>query len=265
MDVAAIGKKTRPLGCGARGGARAPLRRGGADLRRGGRAALSMRRLAGEVGCSPMVALPAFRGQAGADRRRARAAFNRLAEVVDVVAGDGRHRAADIGEAYGITLRPPNSGRLQADVRPRPARRGRLSKSSHPAASAQAREAMSGYVRELVDAGVLAGDPVALGYVFWAAIHGLVVLDLAGRLPGGRAQLRDPARHRAQRPDARAASLARQRRPSPLDRTAKQPQTTAADILPPRGRGDHEVAEGVRRRFDLGDWPTRLRVRRAAT
>ena len=51
------------------------------------------------------------------------------------------------------------------------------------AASARAREAMSGYVRELVDAGVLAGDPVALGYVFWAAIHGLVVLDLAGRLP----------------------------------------------------------------------------------
>jgi hypothetical protein len=51
------------------------------------------------------------------------------------------------------------------------------------AATARAREAMAGYVRELVEAGVLAGDPVALGYVFWAAIHGLVVLDLAGRIP----------------------------------------------------------------------------------
>ena len=51
------------------------------------------------------------------------------------------------------------------------------------AAAARAREAMSGYVRELVDAGVLEGDPVALGYVFWAAIHGLIVLDLAGRIP----------------------------------------------------------------------------------
>ncbi len=30
---------------------------------------------------------------------------------------------------------------------------------------------------------MLAGDPVELGYVFWAAIHGLIVLDLAGRIP----------------------------------------------------------------------------------
>jgi hypothetical protein len=39
---------------------------------------------------------------------------------------------------------------------------------------------------------VLVGDPVALGYVFWATIHGLVVLDLAGRLPAepGFEQLR---------------------------------------------------------------------------
>ena len=42
---------------------------------------------------------------------------------------------------------------------------------------------MNGYVHELVEAGVLEGDPVELGYVFWAAIHGLVVLDLAGRIP----------------------------------------------------------------------------------
>ena len=42
---------------------------------------------------------------------------------------------------------------------------------------------VAGYVRELVEAGVLVGDPVALGYVFWAAIHGLIVLDLAGRIP----------------------------------------------------------------------------------
>jgi hypothetical protein len=50
-------------------------------------------------------------------------------------------------------------------------------------ASARARSAQSDYVRELVEAGVLVGDPVTLGYVFWATIHGLVLLDLAGRLP----------------------------------------------------------------------------------
>jgi hypothetical protein len=37
-----------------------------------------------------------------------------------------------------------------------------------------------------------AGDPVALGYVFWATIHGLIVLELGGRLPAepGFEQLR---------------------------------------------------------------------------
>jgi hypothetical protein len=35
----------------------------------------------------------------------------------------------------------------------------------------------------LVTAGIFAGDPQILGYVFWATLHGLVVLHLAGKLP----------------------------------------------------------------------------------
>jgi AcrR family transcriptional regulator len=108
------------------------------------------------------------------------AAFNRLADALDGVARDGRHRAADIGEAYVRFARQnPAAYKLMFDL-------AQPDEAAYPelaAASARAREAMSGYVRELVEAGVLAGDPVALGYVFWATIHGLVVLDLAGRLP----------------------------------------------------------------------------------
>ena len=42
---------------------------------------------------------------------------------------------------------------------------------------------MSAALEALVKAGIFAGDPELLGYVFWATMHGLVVLHLAGKLP----------------------------------------------------------------------------------
>ena len=108
------------------------------------------------------------------------AAFERLAEALDSVAKDGRHRAADIGEAYVRFAREnPAAYKLMFDL-------AQPDEAAYPelaGAAARGRSAMNGYVRELVEAGVLAGDPVELGYVFWAAIHGLIVLDLAGRIP----------------------------------------------------------------------------------
>jgi hypothetical protein len=49
-------------------------------------------------------------------------------------------------------------------------------------ATTRARCTMSDYVRGLVDAGLLEGDPVLIGHVFWASLHGAVVLQLAGKL-----------------------------------------------------------------------------------
>ncbi len=145
-----------------------------------GEAALSMRRLAAEVGCSPMAPYRHFADKAALVAAVRAAAFNRLADALDGVARDGRRRAAEIGEAYVRFAREnPAAYKLMFDL-------AQPDEAAYPelaAAAARAREAMAGYVRELVDAGVLAGDPVELGYVFWAAIHGLIVLELAGRLP----------------------------------------------------------------------------------
>jgi AcrR family transcriptional regulator len=145
-----------------------------------GEAALSMRRLAAEVGCSPMAPYRHF-----ADKEALVAAIrtqtcNRLADALDGVAKNDRHRAADIGDAYVRFAREnPAAYRLMFDLeQPDTAAYPELA-----VAAARARQSMSGYVRELVEAGVLVGDPVELGYVFWAAIHGLIVLDLAGRIP----------------------------------------------------------------------------------
>jgi AcrR family transcriptional regulator len=145
-----------------------------------GEAGLSMRRLAADVGCSAMAPYRYFPDKQALIAAIRAAAFNRLAEALESVARGGRHRAADIGEAYVRFAREnPAAYKLMFDL-------AQPDEAAYPEladAAARARLAMAGYVRELVEAGVLAGDPVELGYVFWAAIHGLIVLDLAGRLP----------------------------------------------------------------------------------
>ncbi|HVM99886.1 MAG TPA: TetR/AcrR family transcriptional regulator [Caulobacteraceae bacterium] len=145
-----------------------------------GEAALSMRRLASEVGCSPMAPYRHFADKAALIAAIRAQAYDRLADALEGVAKDERRRARDIGEAYVRFAREnPAAYKLMFDL-------AQPDEAAYPelvAAAARAREAMSRYVRELVEAGVLAGDPTQLGYVFWAAIHGLVVLDLAGRIP----------------------------------------------------------------------------------
>src|SRR5580693_5395924 len=145
-----------------------------------GEAALSMRRLAAEVGCSPMAPYRHFADKEALVAAIRTQAFNRLADALDGVEQNDRHRARDIGDAYVQFARAnPAAYKLMFDL-------AQPDEAAYPelaAAAARARMAMSGYVHELVEAGVLAGDPVELGYVFWAAIHGLIVLDLAGRIP----------------------------------------------------------------------------------
>jgi AcrR family transcriptional regulator len=145
-----------------------------------GEAALSMRRLAAEVGCSPMAPYRHFADKAALIAAIRAQAYERLADALAAVAQNDRHRAADVGEAYVRFAREnPAAYKLMFDL-------AQPDEDAWPelvAASARAREAMAGYVRELVEAGVLAGDPVELGYVFWSTIHGLIVLDLAGRIP----------------------------------------------------------------------------------
>ena len=181
MDVAEAEKKTRARSGPAREAMRERLCEAAARIFVAeGEAALSMRRLAAEVGCSAMAPYRHFADKEALIAAVRTAAFDRLADTLDGVARDGRHKAADIGEAYVRFARQnPAAYKLMFDL----AQPDEAAFPALAAAAERAREAMSGYVRDLVEAGVLAGDPVALGYVFWATIHGLIVLELAGRLP----------------------------------------------------------------------------------
>jgi AcrR family transcriptional regulator len=140
----------------------------------------SMRRLAEAAGCSAMAPYRHFADKDALLAAVRAAAFERFADALEGVARSGRRRAADVGEAYvRFALENPTAYRLMFDLsQPDESRFPELVR-----ANARAGTAMTGYVRELVDAGVLAGDPRIIGYALWAAVHGVVVLALAGKLP----------------------------------------------------------------------------------
>lgn len=145
---------------------------------------VSMRQLADALGCSPMTPYRYFRNKEEILAAVRAAAFDRFATALEDAAaktrGDLRAGGQAMGEAYiRFALSDPDAYRLMFDLsQPHPDRYPELVR-----ASARARQMMSAALEALVKAGIFAGDPQLLGYVFWATLHGLVVLHLAGKLP----------------------------------------------------------------------------------
>jgi AcrR family transcriptional regulator len=145
---------------------------------------VSMRQLADELGCSPMTPYRYFRNKEAILAAVRAAAFDRFADALEAatrgVRGDLRAAGRATGEAYvRFALREPEAYRLMFDLaQPHPERYPELVR-----ATARARHLMSAYLERLVKAGIFVGDPQLLGHVFWATMHGLVVLKLAGKLP----------------------------------------------------------------------------------
>jgi AcrR family transcriptional regulator len=145
---------------------------------------VSMRQLADELGCSPMTPYRYFKDKQEILAAVRTGAFNRFAAAMEAAArsrGDAHGMARAVGEAYfRFALAEPDSYRLMFDL-------SQPDQDRYPdlvRAAARARGTMSAYMETLVAEGVLQGDPILLGYVFWAGVHGIVVLHLAGKLPG---------------------------------------------------------------------------------
>lgn len=47
---------------------------------------------------------------------------------------------------------------------------------------ARSKRTMTAYVGEMVEAGLLEGDPQLIAHAYWASLHGLIVLSMAGKL-----------------------------------------------------------------------------------
>jgi len=145
---------------------------------------VSMRQLADALGCSPMTPYRYFRNKEEILAAVRAAAFDRFASALEEAArktqGDLRAGGLAMGAAYiRFALGDPEAYRLMFDMaQPHPDRYPDLVR-----ASARARHMMSAALEALVEAGIFVGDAKLLGYVFWATLHGLVVLHLAGKLP----------------------------------------------------------------------------------
>lgn len=149
----------------------------------GGVDSVSMRQLAADLGCSPMTPYRYFQDKDEILAAVRTAAFDRFAQALEAAGAgiaDPLERARATGRAYlDFAFSQPNAYRLMFDMsQPGEERYPELARAGE-----RARGTMSMGLQELADAGQIHGDPQVLAYVVWAAIHGLVVLRLAGKLP----------------------------------------------------------------------------------
>lgn len=160
------------------------LDRAGEMLLEHGPGGLSLRRLAAAVGTSTMSVYTRFGGKPQLLAAMHREGFERLGRALGEVpdAGDPLEALARVGQAYrraalaspslyGLMFGPPPPG---------------LVLSAEDAAAAQSTyRPLVDAVRRCIDAGVLHGDPDGIALHLWAVAHGMVGLELAGRLPDG--------------------------------------------------------------------------------
>jgi AcrR family transcriptional regulator len=143
---------------------------------------VTMRELASVLGVSPMTPYRYFRDKddiLAAVRARA---FDRFAETLEIAyggPGSVAERALAKRDAYvQFALEEPETYRLMFDL-------SQPTEDEYPnlvRAMARARATMTSHVRDLVEQGILSGDPELIGHVFWATLHGAVTLHLAGKL-----------------------------------------------------------------------------------
>jgi AcrR family transcriptional regulator len=141
--------------------------------------ALTMRRIAAEVGCSTTVLYTALGGKTGIAEALWREGFDRLNSALANVSGDGPlQRLAALGRAYranALANRSYYSIMFQRSI-----------PGFQPSAEAY-RDSLRTLtflveaVKECISASMFRpGDPTHIATVLWAAVHGAVSLELAG-------------------------------------------------------------------------------------
>ena len=146
---------------------------------------VTMRALAAELGVSPMTPYRYFKDKDAILAAVQARAFDRFAEALEAPfaePGDAQSRATAVGRAYAsFAFAHPDAYRLMFEIAlPDGAAYPELERAAE-----RARKTMTGYLRALVEDGVLSGDPELMGHVFWATMHGAVMLKLANKLPPG--------------------------------------------------------------------------------
>lgn len=145
----------------------------------------TMRMLAAEVGCATMTSYRYFKDKDELLAAVRALAYDRFSQVLESAAeapGDSRAKSFAMGEAYvAFAMANREAYRLMFEM-------SSAESAQFPdlvRATARANRNMTAYVRAMIDEGVLRGDPELIGRMFWAAIHGVVQLEMSGILPSG--------------------------------------------------------------------------------
>ena len=158
-----------------------------------GSEAVTIRQIATSLGVSSMTPYRYFKDKDEILAAVRTTAFDRFAAALEVARVRGGTPIAvsrRVGRAYArFAIEHQAAYRLMFDL-------NQPTETHHPkltAAVERARRTMTAHVEDMIDAGILKGDPELIGHVFWALLHGIVVLQLAGKI----APSVDPERLRA--------------------------------------------------------------------
>lgn len=149
-----------------------------------GPAAVTMRRLAGELGVGTMTPYRYFDNKEEIITAVRTRGLNRFSEALERALqspGDGRTRSRAVRDAY-IAFARENTATYRLMFEYPETRRD-------DPAYRQAHERMWGtiaaHVNVMIAEGTVAADAAILGHQIWAALHGAVMLEIAGMLPEG--------------------------------------------------------------------------------
>ena len=148
--------------------------------------AVTMRQLAAELGVSPMTPYRYFADKVAILAAVRARAFNRHADALEAAfeaAGADPARASGaVGRAYvDFAFDHPEAYKLMFDIT-------QPSEGDYPdlvAAAQRSRRTLTRHIEALGDAGALAGDPVLIAHMYWAAVHGPIMLQFSGKLEQG--------------------------------------------------------------------------------
>lgn len=148
-----------------------------------GYAGVTLRGIAADLGCSPMTPYRYFDDKEAIFGAVRAAAFERFAEALRRAntEHDAERELAELGNAYvRFALDEPHAYRIMFELDQTPELDSELERSEVGAWSV-----LHDAVVRSIEAGVVTGDADKLAHCYWAALHGLVSLHLAGKLQLG--------------------------------------------------------------------------------
>jgi len=145
-----------------------------------GPAGLSLRKLAAACGASTMAVYTRFGDKPRLLAAMHREGFRRLGDRLRPTAADPLESLAELGRAYRLAALETRHlyGLMFGTLPP-----GLQPDEDHDKAAVATYSPLVVGVREAVARGVLVGDPERIALHLWVVAHGMVSLELSGRLP----------------------------------------------------------------------------------